>query len=145
MDHSPPGCSVHGICQARILQWVAISFSRGSSRPRDGTRVSCTGRCVGSSPLSRQGSPEPEGYFALIWFQCHCCLCRSPTPLSAGSVHGTQRQPLVSMMLRVNYDVHFLPTSTRPPRPVQGPLPGLPTCTLTFSPGTNMPPCPSRC
>ena len=33
----PPGSSVHGIFQARILQWVAISFSRGSSPPRDGT------------------------------------------------------------------------------------------------------------
>ena len=34
MDCSPPGSSVHGILQARILEWVAISFSRGSSRPR---------------------------------------------------------------------------------------------------------------
>ena len=35
MDCSPPGFSVHGIRQARILEWVAISFSRGSSQPRD--------------------------------------------------------------------------------------------------------------
>ena len=41
MDCSPPGSSVHGILQARILEWVAISFSRGSSQPRDGTWVSC--------------------------------------------------------------------------------------------------------
>jgi len=34
-DCSPPGSSVHGILQARILEWVAISFSRASSRPRD--------------------------------------------------------------------------------------------------------------
>ena len=34
-DCSPPGSSVHGIFQARILEWVAISFSRGFSRPRD--------------------------------------------------------------------------------------------------------------
>ena len=33
MDYSPPGPSVHGILQARILEWVAISFSRGSSQP----------------------------------------------------------------------------------------------------------------
>ena len=39
---SPPGSSVHEIFQARILEWVAISFSRGSSQPRDGTQVSCT-------------------------------------------------------------------------------------------------------
>ena len=41
VDCSPPGSSVHGILQARILEWVAISFSRGSSPPRDQTRVSC--------------------------------------------------------------------------------------------------------
>ena len=46
MDHNLPGFSVHGILQARILKWVAISFSRGSSQPRDWTRVSCIGRCV---------------------------------------------------------------------------------------------------
>ena len=41
MDCSLPGFSVHGILQARILGWVAISFSRGSSWPRDWTLVSC--------------------------------------------------------------------------------------------------------
>ena len=41
MDCSLPGSSVHGIFQARILEWVAISFSRRSSPPRDRTRVSC--------------------------------------------------------------------------------------------------------
>ena len=40
MDCSLPGSSVHGILQARVLEWVAISFSRGSSRPRDRTGVS---------------------------------------------------------------------------------------------------------
>ena len=40
-DWSPPGSSVHGISQARILEGVAIPSSRGSSRPRDGTCVSC--------------------------------------------------------------------------------------------------------
>ena len=40
-DCSPPGSSVHGILQARILAWVAIPFSRGSSQPRDWTQVSC--------------------------------------------------------------------------------------------------------
>ena len=40
MDSSQPDSSVHGIFQARIMEWVAISFSRGSSRPRDQTQVS---------------------------------------------------------------------------------------------------------
>ena len=41
MDCSPLGSAVHGILQARILEWVAISYSRGSSRPKDQTWVSC--------------------------------------------------------------------------------------------------------
>ena len=39
MDCSPPGASVHGILQARILEWVAMTSSRGSSQPRDSTRI----------------------------------------------------------------------------------------------------------
>ena len=46
MEYSPPGSSVCGVFQARILEWVAISFSRGSSQPWDRTQVSCiAGRC----------------------------------------------------------------------------------------------------
>ena len=41
MDYSPSGSSVHGILQARILEWVAMPSSRGSSGPRGQTRVSC--------------------------------------------------------------------------------------------------------
>ena len=60
MDCSPPGSSVHGIPQARILEWVAISSSRGSSGPRDRTRISCIHPLywqVDSLPLSYLGSP----------------------------------------------------------------------------------------
>ena len=45
-DHSPPDSSVHGISQARILEWLVIFFSRGSSQPRDRTNISCIGRRV---------------------------------------------------------------------------------------------------
>ena len=41
MDCSPPGSSVRGILQAKILEWVAIPFSRGCNQPRDGTQVYC--------------------------------------------------------------------------------------------------------
>ena len=62
MDCSPLDSSVHGILQARILQWVAISFSRESSRPRDRTHVSCiAGRFFTTEPLR---SPE----LAARWF-----------------------------------------------------------------------------
>ena len=43
MDYSPLGSSVHGFLQARILEWVAMPFSRGSTWPRDQTWVSCIG------------------------------------------------------------------------------------------------------
>ena len=49
MDHSPQGSSVHGILQARRLEWVAVPSSRGSSLPRDGiclSYISCIGRQV---------------------------------------------------------------------------------------------------
>jgi len=46
VDCSPPGSSVHGISQARVLEWVAISFSRGYLPPRGRTCVSCIGRRV---------------------------------------------------------------------------------------------------
>ena len=46
MDYSPPGSSVHGIFQVKILEWVAITFSRRSSWPRDRTCVSCIGQAI---------------------------------------------------------------------------------------------------
>ena len=58
MDCSPPGSPIHGILQARIMEWVAISFSRGSSRPRDWTQVSCiTGGCF-TILATREGQSE---------------------------------------------------------------------------------------
>ena len=57
VDYSPPGSSVHGILQARILEWVAISFSRGSSWPKDRTQVShIAGRCF--NPWATRKAPE---------------------------------------------------------------------------------------
>ena len=46
IDCSPPGSSVHGILQARILEWVAMLSSRGSSRLRNRTHISCIGRRI---------------------------------------------------------------------------------------------------
>ena len=53
-DCSRPGSSVHRILQARIMEWIAISFSRGSSQPRDQTCIA--GRFF--THLSHQGSPS---------------------------------------------------------------------------------------
>ena len=63
MDCNPRGSSVQGILQARILEWVAISFSRGFSQPRDWTWVSCfAGRLY---QLNQQGSPYYRETIAL--------------------------------------------------------------------------------
>ena len=67
MDSSPPGSSVRGILQVRILRWVAISFCRGSSPPRDQTQVSCT-----------------AGRFFLIWAtrETHFTYCSAHASMS---------------------------------------------------------------
>ena len=57
MDYSLPDSSVHGIFQARILDWFAISFSRGSSRPKDATSLSCVS-CIGRWSLYHRAIRE---------------------------------------------------------------------------------------
>ena len=64
-DWSPPGSCIHGIFQARILEWVATSYSRGSSQPRDWSHVSYIS-CIDYSPLWHLGSPK------LIIGLCFC-------------------------------------------------------------------------
>ena len=81
MDCSPPGSSVHRIFQAKILECVAISFSRGSSRPRDWTCISCTGRQV----LYHWATGEALPQLILTWNlpdmkqkSCTKCYCQVP-------------------------------------------------------------------
>ena len=70
MDCSSSGSSVHGILQARVLEWVAISFFRASSQPCDRTQVSCLLHWwVDSSALGHLGSPQvtrPDTFAFLI-------------------------------------------------------------------------------
>ena len=62
MDYSLPRSSIHGIFQARVLEWVAISFSRGSSRPRDQIRVShSVGRCFFTFWVTREAPLNIKG------------------------------------------------------------------------------------
>ena len=80
VDCSTPGSSVHGISQARILEWVAIPSFRGSSRPRDWTHVSCIGRLVLYQWASREAPSgqltNPNGSDA--WTQMAVDNSRSP-------------------------------------------------------------------
>ena len=59
VDCSPPSSSVHGILQARILKWIAISFSGRSSQPRDQTHISCIS-CIGRRILFHWASWEAQ-------------------------------------------------------------------------------------
>ena len=62
-----PGSSAHGVFQAKILEWVAISFSRGSSQPRDQTCISCiAGRFL---------TAEPPGKLTLLCRQILVVSC----------------------------------------------------------------------
>ena len=55
MDYSPPGCPVHGILQAKILEWVSMPSSRGSAQLRDWTQDSCTaGRVFTTEPPGKR-------------------------------------------------------------------------------------------
>ena len=60
MDSSPSGSSVHGILQTRIMEWVASPFSRGSSRPRDRTCVSCIAGRFFTTWATREAPPHTQ-------------------------------------------------------------------------------------
>jgi len=130
MDCSLPGSSVYGILQARILEWVAIPFSRGSSWPRDWTWVSCTGRqilyhwatrkptdvvqfsSVVSDSLQSHGlqrarlpfsSPTPGSYpnsCVLSWW-CHPTISSSVVPFSSRLCHPLLLPPSIFLSIRV--------------------------------------------
>ena len=83
MDCSLPRSSVHGIFQARVLEWVAISFTRGSSWPRDRTRVSCTvgRRCTIWATREAGGSLRKES------------TCNAEDTGDLGFIPGSGRSP----------------------------------------------------
>ena len=70
MDCIPPGSSVHGISQTRILEWGAVPFSRGSSQPRDQTHISCIGRWV----LYHWATWEAQWMLDIIMYHIHWFL-----------------------------------------------------------------------
>ena len=82
MDCSLPGSSVHGIFQARVLEWGAIAFSRGSSGPKDQTRVSLIADGLLTIWATRE-APVPYYLFLKILFQlCHFVTLKSDLPRS---------------------------------------------------------------
>ena len=99
------GSSIHGIFQARVLEWVAISFSRGSSRPRDRTWVSrIASRCFyclsqqGSSPAHRDPLHTGNQFHLLCQpYSMGCCRVREDYELElSGKVSWDQLVMLVN-------------------------------------------------
>ena len=66
-DGSLPGSTVHGIFQARILEWAAISFSRGSSQARDRTRVSCIADRCCTVWATREAQAKSYSWLGITW------------------------------------------------------------------------------
>ena len=85
MDCSPPGSSVHRIFQTRILEWVAISFSRRSSQPRDQTQVSY----IAGGFFANWATKEAQTVYTLFQVvpaqHCTVCLMHSLFNLSLSS------------------------------------------------------------
>ena len=83
MDCSLPGSSVHGILQARILEWVAVTSPRGSSWPRDQTHISCLS-CIGRRGLTTSTTWVVLSYLPICilfpilkWFYCSYSLLQT--------------------------------------------------------------------
>ena len=109
----PSDSTVHGIFQARILEWVAISFFRGSSRPRDQTQVSCTGGQFfttarrGESPTLKVSKPCPFGFLWRLHYISMIILLAIPSTLPRRLGHETESSnPLITWLT---------PLTTRPP------------------------------
>ena len=88
---SPPGSSVPGISQARVLEWAAISFARGSSQPGDWTQASCIAggfftteppgkpsfTCAGTLKLGRVHADHVCNEILLLWLSHYpFCICK---------------------------------------------------------------------
>ena len=76
MDYSPPGSSAHGILQARILEWVAIPFSRKSFQPRDEIKVSWTAGRLFTDWAIREAAREVTNITLLLspWLWTHLMI-----------------------------------------------------------------------
>ena len=89
LDCSPPGSSAHGISQTRILEWIVISFSRGSSQTK---YLPCSPPLAGELlPLSREGCPQEK--FVVV----QTLLCDSWTAACQASLSFTITQSLLKL------------------------------------------------
>ena len=105
VDYSRPGSSVHGVLQAKILEWVAIPFSKGSSAPKDRTQVSCMAGRFLTIWDTREGFLEVMTRLKKKWFPCRPWAIRTLQQEWASSVGFCDA-------CRISYSIHsLLPSS----------------------------------
>ena len=154
VDHSPPGSSVHGILQARTLEWIGMLSSRGSSQPRDRTCISggffitsatweaCPPNLTAKTPAPHMVSKAPAsspGSPPLIWALTIPIFRASLTPGFACAVPSAQHT------LPTAHHCSLFPTHPPGPQPILWEPPWSPRpdrCALLSPPPTwHRPPC----
>ena len=132
VDWSLPGSSVHGILQARLLEWVAIPFSRGSSRPKDRTHIPCishTGRQILYHWQTREMDliclKEKEAW---TWWQ----LCKAS---------GRKVRPFADPINVILTSYTSQSSSSGPKQPGWSPGPIITQASTTFQEGEVISPC----
>ena len=118
MDSSPPGSSVHGILQARILEWVATSFSMVSSQPRDQNQVSCFS-CIGRWVLYHWATWEvPLEFYQFSSVTQSCPTLCDPVDCSTPGI------PVHHQLLELaQIHVHWVGDAIQPYLPLSSPSP----------------------
>ena len=128
MNCSLPGSSVHRTSQAKILEWVAIPFSRGSFQPRDWTQISCIAGGFFTNWATREA---PPGSTALGWAlhpETGVLITRSWRQRDThGEEHHVETETKTGMMSRQVEECPELPATTRSRKPGKADYPlGLP-------------------
>ena len=108
MDCSLPGSSVHGISQVRILEWVAISFSRVSCQSGDRTRVSCTGRWILHHWATREARTLNTSVLLLFLHFSICSIIEDQMPINIKIVNEVSIVDTMSLVSFVNGGTCYL-------------------------------------
>ena len=109
MDCSPPGSFVHWILQTRILQWVAMPFSRGSSLLRDGTQISWIGRLILYHWATREAPKTTwiSHNYIYIYLSSPSCASSHPPSISLSRSSQSLARSFMSIFLN-NFKFYFL-------------------------------------
>ena len=124
MDYSLPGSSVHGILQARIMEWVAMPFSRGSSQPRDWTRISHTGNLILYHWATRELSPYFQCLFSSVQFSSVTQSCPTLCDPMNRSMPGLPVHHHLPEFTQTH--IHWVGDAIQPSHPLSSPFPPAP-------------------